>query len=80
MCDEGTDFGTNTPYYYFTNIKNESELKDAVGTNQEGFHSSDPESVSESCHREGILFVRLDSDSHALTNLFSMYEVRIICL
>lgn len=69
-------------------IKDKRELKDTDfmlnSHNQEGFHSSDPRSMSESCHCEGIPFVRLhrpfDSDSHALTNLFSMYDVCIICL
>lgn len=40
-----------------------------------------PKSVSEASHCEGILFApSVRSDSHAMTNLFSMYEVRIICL
>lgn len=54
-----------------------------VGTNPEGFRSDPKKCVSiPSLWRHPVCAAApsVRSDSHAMTNLFSMYEVRIICL
>lgn len=54
-----------------------------VGTNPEGFHSDPKKCVRiPSLRRHPVCAAApsVCSDSHAMTNLFSMYEVRIICL